>query len=115
MAIVTTRAVKNKQIVKTRQPLKHVTTKDVEVKYIDEPVDKSDDGSPIFKGPKHEPVTTHDFEDVAEKDKRAQIMAEKKALFVWPEDILIGTFEDDETVGLFNPDWKKEPIKGRKR
>ena len=97
--------------------MRHVTTKDVEVKYIDE--------GPPFEAPKNKPVTTRDHENIAEKNKRAKVMAEKEAL-AWPDDVLIGILETgaidpshvelfDEAVGLFDPDWKKEPVGRKKR
>ena len=106
MATITTRVVKNEQITRGPKPLGHVTTKDVEVKYIDK--------EPPFEAPKNEPVTTHDFEDIAEKNKRAQVAAEIEAL-KWPEDILIGTFGDGDEVGLYDPNWKKEPVRSTKK
>ena len=129
MAIVTTKAVKNDLIIRGAQPLKHVTTRDIKVEYIDK--------EPPFQAPTSKPVTTRDYKDVAERNKRAQVMAEKEAFEMkkaeeglmavefevttgvsedesFPEDILIGTL-NDELVGLYDPDWKKEPVWSTKK
>jgi len=127
MAIVTTKAVKNDRIVRGAQPLKHVTTRDVKVEYIDK--------EPPFEAPTSKPVTTRDYKDVTERNKRAQVMAEKEAFEAlkeaakpeeeirgfdatdyepFPEDFLIGTL-NDELVGLYDPDWKKEPVWSTKK
>ena len=115
MAIVTTKVVKNEQITRNAKKLSQVTTKDVEVKYVDKPIGKRDDGTPIFEAPKGEIITTHNVDGIAEKNKRAQVMVEKEAL-AWPEDVLIGVFDgEDEPVGLLDRDWKREPVRGKKR
>jgi len=122
MPIVTTKVVKNEQIVRRPQALKNVTTKDVEAKYIDKPVGHQEDGTPIFEPTQGNPLTTHNFEDIAEKNRRDQIASEQAVIEAWrakeaeekakerqAEDILIGTL-NSELIGLYDPDWKKEPV-----
>ena len=50
------------------------------MKYVDEPIGRRKDGTPIFAKPKEPAVTTHnlaDVEDIAEKKRRDEIMAHK--------------------------------------
>ena len=76
--MITTRQIR----VEDRKPKKlgQVTTKDVEVKYIDKPIGRREDGAPIFEGPKQPAVTTRnlaDVADIAEKKRRDEIMEQR--------------------------------------
>jgi len=75
MAIVTTKAVKNDRITRGPQPLDTVTTKDIEVPYIDK--------EPPFEPVQGEPLTTHNFEDIAEKNRRDRIASEQAVFEAW--------------------------------